>query len=309
MTFIHPTLRPLLEASRQMPALSGTPIETARAGSEQRARNRPPGPSVDSVEDSTVKGDDGHEIPIRIYRPIDPLGVVIALHGGAWMLGSIDTFDDVARHLANDSGLSVVSVGYRLAPEHPFPAALDDAWAATRWVAEQGASHGLPGDRLMIMGESAGANLAAVVALKARDAGGPALRLQALVYPSVDARLQGESMDQFGEGYLLTKNDMAYALRNYGLGTKVDAEDWRISPLLAPSHEGIAPALLISAECDPLYSDAAAYARTLAEANVSAVHVVYTSVTHLFFGMRGAIDASEQAQKQVAIALREAALK
>ncbi|NYT68275.1 alpha/beta hydrolase [Pusillimonas noertemannii] len=309
MTFIHPALQPLLDASKQQPDLSSTPIETARAGSAQRARNRPPGPAIDKVTDLTVKGDDGHEIPIRIYRPANPIGVVIALHGGAWMLGSIDTFDSVARHLANDSGLAVVSVEYRLAPEHPFPAALDDAWAVTCWAAEHGASHGLPSQRLMIMGESAGANLAAVVALKARDAGAPTLRLQALVYPPVDARLQGESMDRFGEGYLLTKNDMAHALKNYGLGTRVKAEDWRLSPLLAPSHGGVAPALLVSAECDPLCSDASAYAKALIEANVPAVHVVYTSVTHLFFGMRGAIDASEQAQKQVASALRDAALK
>jgi len=199
-------------------------------------------------------------------------------------------------------------VNYRLAPEHPFPAALDDVWDVTRWVATNAELLGPTPHRLMIMGESAGANLAAVTALKARDAGGPAFRLQALVYPSVDARLQGESMERYRDGYLLTKNDMAYALSTYGVGTKARADQWEISPLLAPSHQGVAPALIVSAQCDPLCSEAASYAQVLTEANVPAVHVVYTGVTHLFFGMRDALEASKQAQQQVALALRNAAI-
>lgn len=309
MTFVHPMLRPLLEASKQQPSLESTPVAAARGASEERARQRPPGPAVYEVTDLTVPGHDGHDIPIRIYRPEHATGVAVALHGGGWMLGSIETFDNTARHIANDSGVALVSVGYRLAPEHPFPYALEDAWAVTRWVAEHGAANKLSTDRLMLIGESAGANLAAVVALRARDAGGPPLRLQVLVYPSLDARMQSPSHDLYSEGYLLTRTDMAYMLRNYGVGTTVTAHDWQMSPVLAHSHENLPPALLISAECDPLCSDAASYTKLLLEAGVSATHVVYTGVTHLFFSMRGTLDASEHAQKQAAAALRDAALK
>lgn len=222
------------------------------------------------------------------------------------MVASRDSFDATARHLANDSGLAIVSVEYRLAPEDPFPAALDDAWTATRWVAENGKALGVDASRPVVLGESAGGNLAAVVALMARDAGSPKIALQVLVYPAVDARLQGPALDQFAEGYLQTRRDVLHAFRTYGSGSVVDPTDWRLSPLLAPSHADVAPALIISAECDAMRDDSAAYARRLLESGVRCVHVRYETMLHLFFGMRGLIWEAELAQKQAAAAMRDA---
>lgn len=307
MSFVHPALRDFLEASKGKSALADAPVHEVRAANDERARARPPGPQIDTVRDMTITGDDGHQIPVRLYIPDGATGVVVAFHGGGWVVGNLDTFDDTARNIANDSGQAVVSVDYRLTPEHRFPAQIDDAWAVTRWVAEHGHEAGLPGDRLMLMGDSAGGNLAAVVALMARDAGGPDIRLQVLVYPAADARMQGDTLDMYGDDFFLTRRDISYTLASYGIGSIVSADDWRVSPVLAASHKGVAPALIISAECDPIRSDGAAYARKLLEDGVSAVHVTYSSVTHLFFGMRGGLDAAAYAQRQAADALRVAA--
>lgn len=305
MAFIHPKLQPLIEAGKGQPSLADVSVEDARAVSEQRATSRPKGPDLDSVKDLNIPAMN-RDIPVRIYSPENPIGVAIAFHGGGWIVGSIEAFDATCRYLARDSGVAVVSVGYRLAPEHPFPAAVDDAWAATQWVAKNGHSLGVPTDRLIVLGESAGGNLAAVVALMARDAGGPEILLQALVYPVIDARMIAKSLDEYAEGFLLSKRDIAYIYRQYGIGKRVDTEDWRLSPLLAASHTGVAPAFLISAECDPLRDDAKAYAQRLQEEGVVANHVCYSGATHLFFTMRGVLDIAEMAQKQVASVMRAA---
>lgn len=309
MSFVHPALRSFLEASKGRSALADAPIDQIRVANDQRAKSRLPGPNIDVVRDLSVPGSDkGHEIPVRLYIPEGAKGVVVAFHGGGWMVGNLDTFDDTARNIANDSGQAVVSVDYRLAPEHQFPAQINDAWAVTCWVAERGKEFGLNSDRLMLLGDSAGGNLAAVVALMARDAGGPDIRLQVLVYPATDARMQGASINTFDEDFFLTKRDISYTLTSYGVGSVIEANDWRVSPVLAESHSGVAPALVISAECDPLISDGAAYARKLADDGVSAVHVTYSGMTHLFFGMRGALDGAFYAQRQAADAFRFAAL-
>src|SRR5690606_13352455 len=187
------------------------------------------------------------------------------------------------RHLAVESGLAVPTVEYRLAPEHPFPAAFDDAVAATRWLGTHATDLGVPGDRLVVLGESAGGNLAAATCLAVRDEGGPRIRLQALIYPAVDARQQCESLRTFATGYLQTTRDVAYAYHTYGVGTHVDAEDWRVSPLLAKSHAGLPRALIISAELDGTRDDSDAYAQALLEAGVPAIHVRYAGMLHTFF--------------------------
>jgi acetyl esterase len=305
MTFVHPQLRAVLDASRAQPGLADVPVETARAQIVARTASRPPGPEIAKVRDLAIPRAGG-DIPARLYRPDRPAGVAVVFHGGGWMVGSRDSFDATSRHLARDSGLAIVSVEYRLAPEHPFPAAVEDAWAATRWVAANSEAIEADTSRLVVLGESAGGNLAAVVALLARDAGSPRIRLQVLVYPAVDARLQGPALDQFAEGYLQTKRDALHAFRTYGLGSVVDASDWRLSPLLAPSHADVAPALIISAECDAMRDDSAAYARCLLEAGVRCTHVRYETMLHLFFGMRGVLWQAEHAQKQAAAAMRDA---
>jgi acetyl esterase len=305
MTFVHPQLQAVLDASRGQPGIADVSVEAARAMIRARTAARPRGPEISEVRDLAIPRAGG-EIPLRFYRPDQPVGVAVVCHGGGWMLASRDSFDATARHLANDSGLAVVSVEYRLAPEHPFPAALEDAWVATLWVAENGRALGVDTSQLVVLGESAGGNLAAVVALMARDAGFPKIGLQVLVYPAVDARLQGPALEQFAEGYLQTKRDVLHALRTYGLSSVVDASDWRLSPLLAPSHVGVAPALIISAECDAMRDDSAAYARRLLESGVRCTHVRYETMLHLFFGMRGLIWEAELAQKQAAAAMRDA---
>jgi acetyl esterase len=221
-------------------------------------------------------------------------------------MGNRDSFDFVCRHLAHDSGLAVVNVDYRLAPEHPFPAALDDAWAATCWVAQQGAAHGLPSQRLTVFGESAGGNLAAVVALQARDRGGPPLLAQALVYPATDARQDSESLATFAEGFLQRAADVAHAFRTYALDHGVAPTDWRLSPLLAPSHAGLPPALVLTAECDAVRDDGEAYAARLAQEGVPATCVRYQGMLHTFYSMRGTVPAAALAQQQVSAFLRDA---
>ena len=285
--------------------LADVPVETARAQIVLRTASRPRGPEIAEVRDLIIPGS-GADIPVRLYRPDRPLGVAVVFHGGGWMIGSLDSFDATARHLARESGLAIVSVGYRLAPEHPFPAAVDDAWAATRWVAANGDALAVDSSRMVVLGESAGGNLAAVVALMARDAGAPKIDLQVLVYPAVDARLQGPALDQFAEGYLQTKRDVLHAFRTYGLGSVAEASDWRLSPLLASTHAGVAPALIISAEVDAMRDDSAAYARRLLECGVRCSHVRYETMLHLFFGMRGMLWEAELAQKHAAAAMRDA---
>ena len=221
-------------------------------------------------------------------------------------MGNRDSFDAVCRHLAADSGLAVVNVDYRLAPEHPFPAAILDAWAATRWVAEHGTAHGLPAQRLAVMGESAGGNLAAVVCLLARERGAPKILAQALVYPATDARMQAASLRTYAEGYLQRAADVAHAFRAYALDHGVAPTDWRVSPLLAPSHADLPPALVISAECDAIRDDGEAYAAKLSEAGVPAICVRYMGMLHTFYGMQGTLDAAVLAQRQVADMLRAA---
>jgi acetyl esterase len=305
MLFVHPRLRPIIEASRGQPTLADITVEQARAQIMQRTASRPRGPAIQTVRDLVAPGPRG-DVPLRLYRPPNPAGVAVAFHGGGWFMGSLDSFDATCRHLANDSGLAVVSVDYRLAPEYVFPAALEDAWAATQWVASNGAALGVDTRRMTVIGESAGGNLAAVVCLLARDGGFPRIALQALIYPAVDARLDSESLDRFAEGFLQTRRDVFHAFGTYALKHGVDPTNWRLSPLLAPSHAGLPRALLISAEIDAVRDDTDAYAQKLLEAGVEAVHVRYAGMLHTFFGMRGIVTEAEFAHTQVAKAMRDA---
>lgn len=305
MTFIDPALRPLLNMSRGANALAGKPIDGIRAGIEARARERGPGPEIDFVTDDAITSADGHAVPVRIYRPNQARGTVVALHGGGWVAGSIASFDDVARHIANDSGQAVVSVDYRLAPEHPFPAALEDGWAVLKWAAEIAHGDILPSGPLMLLGDSAGGNLAAALALIARDAGAPQVALQVLIYPLLDAWMENGTYASFGNDFYLTTADVEHTFRSYGVDDQVSPDDWRVSPLRAPSLKDVAPALLISAEFDPSAGDARSYHERLAAEGVPSAHVTYSGVTHLFFGMRGSLTSGKMAQLHAAAAIRD----
>jgi acetyl esterase len=270
-----------------------------------------PGPEVAEVRQVSIPGPAG-EVPTRLYRPAGStpsavLPVLVYFHGGGWVIGNLDSHDGTARWLANRAGVAVVSVDYRLGPEHVFPAAVDDCWAATTWITGPGAEQlGIDPTRVAVGGDSAGGNLAAVVALLARDAGGPEIRLQVLVYPAVDARMGHPSVDENGSGYLLSKADMVWFYGHYGLGRVMDADDWRVSPLLNPSLTGVAPACVITAELDPLRDEGEAYAAALEAAGVAVQHRRFDGMIHAFFTMVGAIDAAEEAQEQVAKAITTA---
>ena len=249
---------------------------------------------VVSIEDRDAGG-----VPVRIYRPSpDPhLPVIVYFHGGGWTIGSVEQYDLVTRQVANATGAVVVSVDYRLAPEHPFPAPIDDCWQALQWTAAHAASFGGDPQRLAVMGDSAGGNLAAVCALLARDAGGTAIAMQVLVYPVVDCVLDTPSYRENGKGYLLTRDDMEWFFACYTAGT-TDPADWRISPLRADLR-GVAPAVVITAEYDPLRDEGDEYARRLHAAGVAVTHLPYEGMIHAFFGLSGAFDASRDALERV----------
>jgi acetyl esterase len=305
---IHPQAQEVLDLLGQfgIAQLSDLSVDDARNLIVTMAAERP-GPDVAEVRTLAIPGLAG-DIPVRLYRPVgaspsDRLPVLVYFHGGGWVIGNLESHDGAARWLANRAGVAVASVDYRLAPEHVFPAAVDDSWAATNWIAANGDELGVDPDRIVVGGDSAGGNLAAVMALLARDAGSPAIRLQVLVYPAVDAHMSHPSVDENGTGYLLTKGDMAWFYGHYGLGGVVQPDDWRISPLLSASLEGVAPAYVLTAELDPLRDEGEAYAAALEAAGVATQHRRFDGMIHGFFTMVGVIDAADEAQEDVAKAI------
>jgi len=255
---------------------------------------------VFAVEDVDADG-----VPARVYRPSsDPsLPVIVYFHGGGWTIGSVEQFDPVTRQVANAAKAVVVSVDYRLAPEHPFPTPLDDCWRALNWAAEHADTFGGDGSRLAVMGDSAGGNLAAVCALLARDAGGPALAMQVLVYPVVDADFETASYHANGRGHVLTLDDMHWFFSCYTKDGTADRTDWRISPLRSADLHGVAPAIVVTAEYDPLRDEGDEYARRLEAAGVPVLHLQYDGMIHAFFGLSAAFDASRDAIARIGDAL------
>jgi len=246
----------------------------------------------------------GGELPLRLYRPTSerPLPALLYFFGGGWVLGTIDTADGVSRSLANSSGALVVVVGYRLAPEHRFPAAIDDCYATVRWVAEHADEIDVDPARLAVGGDSAGGNLAAGVALRAR-ADGPALVGQLLVYPNTDQLADDQSMRAADDPFLFNRHSVAWYSQHY-LTNPGDAANPLASPLRAESLAGLPPALIITAEYDPLRDQGEAYARRLADEGVQVELSRYPGMAHGFFTMAGTVDASRAAITQAASRLR-----
>ncbi|MCE3553247.1 alpha/beta hydrolase [Pseudonocardia sp. RS11V-5] len=235
---------------------------------------------VAGVEDTTAD-----DVPVRVYTPAEDRGIaVVYLHGGGWVVGDLDTHDPLCRRVANALGAVVVSVDYRLAPEHPFPAGLDDAGTVLRWTL---ARH--PDRPVGAAGDSAGASLAAGLALRARDAGLP-LAGQLLFYPATDPAMTSQSVRDNGEGYFLTHADMAWFLAQYlpGGGTGVPEVD-----LLAADVAGVAPAVVATAEFDPLRDEGAAYAEHLAAAGVPVEHVPGPGLIHGYAAFLGVVDGAD----------------
>lgn len=264
-------------------------------------------PADVEVEDRTIYVLDGG-VPLRIYWPrggAQARGVVLYCHGGGFVLGDLDIYDSTCRTICRDSDSIVVSVGYRLAPEHRFPAAVDDCHAALRWLAANAAQIGGDPRRLAVCGDSAGANLAAVLALLAR-ADGIALRYQVLIYP-VTSAATGDlpSHTEFGEGYVLSRKAMLAFSRHY-FGDEGRAPDWRGAPLLAEDLSGLAPALVMVGAYDVLHDDGVAYANAMTEAGNQVTLVEYSGLSHGFINMAAFLTAGRLALAQVASALRQA---
>ncbi|HET7339845.1 MAG TPA: alpha/beta hydrolase [Methylomirabilota bacterium] len=286
-----------------------SPKEARQLFRETRPASTPAPPEIGAVRNLPAEGPAG-VIPLRLYRPkgvadTTALPVFVYFHGGGWVIGDLDTHDVLCRQLTAEAGISVIAVDYRLAPEHKFPAAADDAWAATRWIASHATQLAIDPTRLAVGGDSAGGNLAAVVALLARDAGGPAIALQVLQYPVTDLSAETRSYEQFADGYMLTRTGMRWFKAHY-LGKPADARDWRASPLLAPSLRGVAPALIVTAGYDPLRDEGAAYAERLREADVLADYVCFGGMLHGFTPMGKLIDTGNRAVSLIAAALRQA---
>lgn len=286
------------------PSLEKVPAsEARRLYRETRAALRPPGPVLPVVGDLNAEGTAG-SIPLRLYRPSNGvLPALIYFHGGGWVLGDLDTHDVLCRQLALQAGVIVIAVNYRLAPEHPFPAAVDDCYSATAWISANALALGVDNTRLAVGGDSAGGGLATVVTLMARS-GGPSLKYQILVYPVTDLRAQTESYSKYADGYLLTRNLMRWFIAQYAT-TEDDVRDWRASPLLAPSVDGVPPALVMTAGLDPLRDEGEAYARRLEEAGVPVDYMCLGGMVHGFWTMGGKIDTANRAVSYAASALRQ----
>ena len=264
---------------------------------------------IKSVEDRLIPGPGG-TIPVRIYTPEGegPLPVLVYFHGGGWVLCNLDTHDPICRALANLVGCIVVSVDYRLAPEHKYPAAVEDCYAATCWVAENATAIGGDPTRIAVGGDSAGGNLTAVVSLIARDEHGPPIIFQLLIYPVTDYYLPGTaSYIENQEGYLVTRTDMIWYFDHY-LSSQDEAQDPHVSPLKAPDLSNLPPAMVITAEFDPLRDEGEAYAQRLQEASVPVILKRYNGLIHGLFGLENGIEIEQaiQAQMDAANALREA---
>ena len=285
-----------------------SPAQARRQYVETRMALQPPPAPVASVKDVAVAGAGG-PLMLRFYRPQGAapnalLPALVFFHGGGWVLGDLESHDALCRQLANDSQVAVVAVGYRLAPEHKFPAAFEDALLATRFVARQGAAHGIDIHRLAVGGDSAGGNLAAAVALAARDQGGPALGFQLLIYPVVDLGMGSDSFRRHGQGYFLTRPMMGWFIDHYA--APADRADWRASPLLAASLAGLPPALVVTAGFDPLVDEGEAFAKRLREEGGLADYICYGGMIHGFFNMAGGVATANRAIAHAGAALHQA---
>lgn len=289
---IAPEYQAMLEAmaAQEGPAIVDLSAEDARAVYRMM---RPPVPelAVGRVEDRECVSADGHRVPLRVYWPgnTGPTGVLVYFHGGGWVIGDLDTADGACRQLCSGAQCVVVSVDYRLAPEHRYPAAVEDCWAAVQWCNEHQAALGGNG-KLAVGGESAGGNLAAVMAQRARASDGPGIAFQLLAYPVVDCDFSYGSYAENGEGKVLETRTMAWFWDHYCPATDERTEP-DASPIRATDFAGLAPALILTAEFDPLRDEGAAYARQLESAGVKVHYHCAPGLLHDFMAMGLAFNA------------------
>ncbi|WP_019142926.1 alpha/beta hydrolase [Noviherbaspirillum massiliense] len=302
---LHPQARALLDLIEQRgvpPTHTLAPEEARRVYRERRSFTQPDAPAVAEVQDLQAEGPNG-PIPVRLYRPRLPeqaanhtrsLPVLVYFHGGGWVIGDLETHDTLCRELANGARCAVMSVDYRMGPEHRFPAAVEDCIAATYWARRNAAKLGLDAERLAVGGDSAGGNLAAVVAIAARDAGNLPIAFQLLIYPATDMRRSAPSHATNGQGYLLTRDTIDYFHDHYIIDPAQDL-DWRASPLLREDLGGLPPAFVLTAGYDPLRDEGLMYAQRLTEAGNRAAHICFERQIHGFILMGRVIDEANDA--------------
>ena len=303
---VHPQARQVLDgkAAAGAPPLWELSPDEGRAMVEANSALIPAGPDMESVRDIVIPSQAGN-VPARVYSPSSAArGLVLYFHGGGWVLGTLDGWDASVRGLAVASGCDVVSVDYRLAPEHVFPAAADDAYDALLWAASaSGIAAGRP---IVVAGDSAGGNLAAVSALRARDSGGPPIALQVLVYPVVDCDLDRRSYHEYdGDELILNRRDMIWFWDHYVPDPAARANPYA-SPVRAPSLSGLPPVYLVTAEHDPLRDEGFAYADRLRAARVPLEHRHYGAQIHAFFTFTGVLDDADKAVAEAGSAIRSA---
>ncbi len=306
---LDPQARALIEriaAAGAAPPHTLPAPEARRAYRESRLALAPPPVAVQETRDFSIAGPGG-AIGARYYRPLvtkhgEALPAVVYFHGGGWTCGDLDTHDSVCRGIAAHSFCAVVAVDYRMGPEHRFPAAVEDALAALQWMAANASAFGVDPARLVVAGESAGGNLAAVAAIALRDS---ALRLamQVLVYPVTDQAADTDSLRRFAQGYLLTRELLRWYQGNY-LRDERDRADWRASPLRAKDHSRLPPAYIVTAGFDPLLDEGKAYAEHLARAGVQVTYECFEGQIHGFLPMAGAIAAAHHAHYRIGQMLR-----
>lgn len=300
---VHPQAQTFLDLLKDAPPLDTQTAEQNRADLENALPLTGPAAELFSVEDRTIAG-----VPVRIYFPEAPgetvPGAVVYFHGGGWVLGDLEIADTTARAIARHSGAAVVSVDYRKAPEHVFPAAADDAEAVTAALLSGESGLAIDPTRVAVAGDSAGGNLAAVTAQQLAGHV-PPLAHQVLVYPVTDARVGSTaSYAEFADGYFLTRRDMQYFVDTYAAGA--DLDDVRLSPARNPDLSGVAPATVITGECDPLRDEGEAYARQLREAGVPTTALRFSGQVHPFLYMAGLIDDAAVAREFIGSRLRSA---
>jgi acetyl esterase len=309
---LHPQIVALIErtaAAGVRPTHELTP-EEARTQMDEMSRERDKDrTTVRMVADTVINGAAGDDLTMRVYWPdlvqTDLAPAIMFFHGGGHVIGSLNSHDQVARNLCADTGYLVVSVDYRMGPEHKFPAAPEDCYAATKWVAENTRQLGVDPARIAVAGDSAGANLAAVVAMMARDAGGPDIAFQLLVYPVTDYAFDTPSYETYAEGAgILTAAGMNWFREHYLNGPE-DREDWRAAPLQASDFSNLPPALVITAEFDVLHDEGVALAKALAAAGVPVEHRDYPGMMHGFYSFAPLVDDGRAAQVHAAAAMRK----
>ena len=308
---LHPQARALLdliETRGVPPTHTLSPAEARTLYRERRALAQPAPQAVASVVELQADGPHG-PIPLRLYKPLPAapgaLPVLVYFHGGGWTIGDLDTHDTLCRELANGAGCAVLAVDYRMGPEHRFPAAVDDCIAATRWAHAQAGALGLDATRIAVGGDSAGGNLAAAVAIAARDAGDLPLAYQLLIYPATDMRATAPSHTSNGQGYLLTADTIRYFHDHY-IDDRAHDLDWRASPLLHPDLSKLPPALVLTAGFDPLRDEGAAYAKALTDAGNRASYLCFERQIHGFITMGRVLDEANTAVALCAAEMRRA---